>query len=84
MAREISQLTRINQDLVVTLIPAETIAIKTFTLPTIWAQASWYWRKTMWHVMVGRNPQTGLHFEQIADINDCWSLLALPMKQAVT
>lgn len=44
---EISQLTRINQDLVVTLHSGETITIKNFTLPTIWAQASWYWRKMM-------------------------------------
>lgn len=48
VAREkISQLTRINQDLVVTLHSGETITIKNFYVTNDLAQASWYWRKTM-------------------------------------
>ncbi|QIL22231.1 BapA prefix-like domain-containing protein [Salmonella enterica subsp. enterica serovar Adjame] len=67
---EISQLTRINQDLVVTLHSGETITIKNFYVTNDLGASQLVLAEndgTLWWV---ENPQTGLHFEQIADINE--------------
>ncbi|WP_080211959.1 BapA/Bap/LapF family large adhesin [Salmonella enterica] len=71
VAREkISQLTRINQDLVVTLHSGETITIKNFYVTNDLGASQLVLAEndgTLWWV---ENPQVGLHFEQIADINE--------------
>lgn len=67
---EISQLTRINQDLVVTLHSGETITIKNFYVTNDLGASQLVLAEndgTLWWV---ENPQAGLHFEQIADINE--------------
>lgn len=67
---EISQLTRINQDLVVTLHSGETITIKNFYVTNDLGASQLVLAEndgTLWWV---ENPQSGLHFEQIADINE--------------
>ncbi|EAM6398095.1 BapA prefix-like domain-containing protein [Salmonella enterica] len=67
---EISQLTRINQDLVVTLHSGETITIKNFYVTNDLGTSQLVLAEndgTLWWV---ENPQAGLHFEQIADINE--------------
>ncbi|EAZ1841045.1 BapA prefix-like domain-containing protein [Salmonella enterica] len=67
---EISQLTRINQDLVVTLHSGETITIKNFYVTNDLGASQLVLAEndgTLWWV---ENPQVGLHFEQIADINE--------------
>ncbi|EDS2272155.1 BapA prefix-like domain-containing protein [Salmonella enterica] len=67
---EISQLTRINQDLVVRLHSGETITIKNFYVTNDLGASQLVLAEndgTLWWV---ENPQAGLHFEQIADINE--------------
>lgn len=67
---EISQLTRINQDLVVTLHSGETITIKNFYATNDLGASQLVLAEndgTLWWV---ENPQAGLHFEQLADINE--------------
>ncbi|HDW3238328.1 TPA: BapA prefix-like domain-containing protein [Salmonella enterica subsp. enterica serovar Typhi] len=67
---EISQLTRINQDLVVMLHSGETITIKNFYVTNDLGASQLVLAEndgTLWWV---ENPQAGLHFEQIADINE--------------
>lgn len=67
---EISQLTRINQDLVITLHSGETITIKNFYVTNDLGASQLVLAEndgTLWWV---ENPQSGLHFEQIADINE--------------
>ncbi|EDG9014666.1 BapA prefix-like domain-containing protein [Salmonella enterica subsp. enterica serovar Typhi] len=67
---EISQLTRINQDLVVRLRSGETITIKNFYVTNDLGASQLVLAEndgTLWWV---ENPQAGLHFEQIADINE--------------
>ncbi|EKD5485844.1 TPA: BapA prefix-like domain-containing protein [Salmonella enterica] len=67
---EISQLTRINQDLMVTLHSGETITIKNFYVTNDLGASQLVLAEsdgTLWWV---ENPQAGLHFEQIADINE--------------
>ncbi|ELW8651202.1 BapA prefix-like domain-containing protein [Salmonella enterica] len=67
---EISQLTRINQDLVVTLHSGETITIKNFYVTNDLGASQLVLAEndgTLWWV---ENLQAGLHFEQIADINE--------------
>lgn len=67
---EISQLTRINQDLVVTLHSGETITLKNFYVTNDLGASQLVLAEndgTLWWV---ENPQAGLHFEQIADINE--------------
>ncbi|HDI4959167.1 TPA: BapA prefix-like domain-containing protein [Salmonella enterica] len=67
---EISQLTRVNQDLVVTLHSGETITIKNFYATNDLGASQLVLAEndgTLWWV---ENPQAGLHFEQIADINE--------------
>ncbi|SUG76660.1 VCBS repeat-containing protein [Salmonella enterica subsp. enterica] len=67
---EISQLTRINQDLVVRLHSGETITIKNFYVTNDLGASQLVLAEndgSLWWV---ENPQAGLHFEQIADINE--------------
>ncbi|EJD2344577.1 BapA prefix-like domain-containing protein, partial [Salmonella enterica] len=67
---QISQLTRINQDLVVTLHSGETITIKNFYATNDLGASQLVLAEndgTLWWV---ENPQAGLHFEQLADINE--------------
>ncbi len=76
--------TRINQDSGGDAHSGETITIKKkLTLPTIRAQSQLVLAEndgTLWWV---ENRAVGHIFEQIAILMSCWSLLALPMKQAL-
>lgn len=79
---EISQLTRINQDLVVTLHSGETITIKNFYVTNDLGASQLVLAEndgTLWWV---ENPQAGYILNKSLILMSCWSLPALPMKQA--